>query len=91
MRVAFLCAVDSCSLANRISPVAAATVTGVSSGSHPFLLFARHGTFELYVGEPLMLVQTMTYGDYPVAKARLGLAAKSGASASQLEAWHMSL
>ena len=90
-------------------------MTGVSSGSHPFLLFARHGTFELYVGEPLMLVQTMTYGDYerekfldlravrlaypqsitisdPVAKARLGLAAvKSGARASALKAWHMSL
>ena len=37
-----------------------ATATGVSPGAHPFLLFARHGTFELYLGEPLMLVQTMT-------------------------------
>jgi hypothetical protein len=28
-----------------------------------------------YVGEPLMLVQTMTYGSYPVASGKIGLAA----------------
>ena len=69
-----------------------ATTTGVSAGAHPFMLFARHGTFELYVGEPLMLVQTMTYGTYPVAKARLGLAVQGdGGRVGGLKAWGMSL
>jgi hypothetical protein len=50
-----------------------ATTTGVPPGSvAPFLMFARHGIFELYVGSPLLLVQTSTYGVYPVARAALG-------------------
>ena len=53
----------------------AATLTGVAAGSRsPFLLFLRRGIFELYVGVPLRLVQTFTYGVYPVARARVGLA-----------------
>ena len=34
-----------------------ATTTGVSpGGSHPFLLYARHGTFELYLLRPILAV-----------------------------------
>ena len=57
----------------------------------------RHGTFELYVGTPLLLVQTMTYGTYPVAAAKLGVAAMTNAEADapasfeELAAWEMSL
>ena len=53
----------------------------------------RHGTFELYVGEPLMLVQTMTYGQYPVAKGKVGLAAINDTAArfEMVKAWKMSL
>ena len=70
-----------------------ATTTAVAEGSHPFLFYARHGTFELYVGEPLMLVQTMTYGTYPVTKGQLGVAAAGGGSVvfDGLEAWKLSL
>jgi hypothetical protein len=74
-----------------------ATTTGVSAGAHPFLFYARHGTFELYVAastsEPLMLVQTMTYGKYPVARGKLGLATinGSGAHLDSVQAWMLSL
>ena len=69
-----------------------ATTTGVASGAHDFLLFARHGTAELYVGSPLMLVQTMTYGVYPVSAARLGVAVNgTGGHVEGMRAWAMSL
>ena len=70
-----------------------ATKTGVQQGRHPFLFYARHGTFELYVGDPLMLVQTMTYGTYPVARAKVGFAA-AGPSAlgfEQVRVWTMNV
>ena len=40
-----------------------------------------------------MLVQTMTYGNYPVASGKLGLAAINDTTAhfDALEAWTMSL
>jgi hypothetical protein len=58
----------------------------------PFLLFARHGIFELYVGSPLLLVQTSTYGVYPVARAALGLAIKNGSGhIADAQAWQLSL
>ena len=70
-----------------------ATTTGVPPGSvTPFLLYARHGIFELYIGEPLLLVQTTTYGVYPVARAALGLAIKNGsAHIGDAKAWQLSL
>jgi hypothetical protein len=68
-----------------------ASPTGVAPGSHPFLMYCRHGIFELYVGSPLLLVQTLTYGEYPVKMGRIGFAAVGGASFRQLSAWEMSL
>jgi len=55
--------------------------------------YLRHGTFELYVGVPLMLVQTMTYGTYPVASGKVGLATINDTAArfESVKAWEMSL
>ena len=71
----------------------AATITSVDVGTTNFLLYARHGIFEAYVGEPLMLVQTMTYGIYPVVTAEVGVLASkdSGAVFDDLNLWEMSL
>ena len=59
-----------------------------------FVALFRHGTFELYLGAPLLLVQTSTYGTYPVTAAKVGFAG-NGTSATaiwqDLKAWHMSL
>ncbi len=73
-----------------------ATTTGIAPGSvEPFLLYARHGIFELYVGSPLLLVQTMTYGNYPVAAARLGVSTRGGDGDSivvtGVKGWQLSL
>eukprot|EP01052_Picozoa_sp_SAG31_P036897 SAG31_NODE_4671_length_3046_cov_1.695623_2_plen_593_part_00 len=70
-----------------------ATTTGVAPGGVvPFLMFARHGIFELYVGSPLLLVQTSTYGVYPVARAAMGLGVKNGSGyIADAKAWQMSL
>ena len=70
-----------------------ATKTGIAPGAHPFLLQARHGTVDVYVGTPLMLVQTWLYGTYPQAKSRFGLVANGTGTASltQLSAWPMNL
>lgn len=65
--------------------------TGVAPGSHHFLMYCRYGIFELYVGSPLLLVQTLTYGEYPVKTGRIGFAAVGGASFRQLSAWEVSL
>ena len=58
-----------------------------------FLVHARHGTVDVYVGSPRMLVQTWRYGVYPQAAAAFGLVANGTAKASleQLQAWAMSL
>ena len=71
--------------------------TGVAArDAQPFLFFARHGICELYVGLPLLLVQTLTYGVYPVAAGKVGVAASvvggdSGAPFKELAAWEMTL
>jgi hypothetical protein len=73
-------------------PATATTSVAAGGGGDPFLLYARHGIFELYVGQPLLLVQTLTYGEYPVAAGKVGVAAVGGgASFRELAAWEMSL
>ena len=63
-----------------------------------FVLLARHGTFELYLeddnetGSEMMLVQTSTYGRYPVRAASVGFVVEGVVQArwSDLQAWEMS-
>ena len=50
-----------------------ATLTSATPDrTHSFILLVRRGMFELYVDE--MLVQTFTYGTYPVTTGRIGVA-----------------
>lgn len=50
-----------------------ATLVSVSPQSkHTFILLVRMGMFELYVDE--MLVQSYTYGTYPVTSGKIGVA-----------------
>ena len=74
-----------------------ATTVSAEAGNSalPFLLYVRHGTLELYVGAPrLMLVQTTRYGTYPQAAGQVGFAVQGGSAALQvsgLRAWKMNL
>ena len=72
-----------------------ATTVSASPGSLPFLLYCRHGTMELYVGDALLLVQTTVYGKYPQALADVGFAIEGTAEAkmeiSDLKAWSLNL
>ena len=50
-----------------------ATLVSISSDQlHSFILLVRRGMFELYVDD--MLVQYYTYGAYPVASGKIGVA-----------------
>eukprot|EP00935_MAST-01C_sp_MAST-1C-sp1_P002520 g2520.t1 len=74
----------------------ATTVTVKAGAELPFLLYARHGTLELYAGSPPMLVQTTVYGKYPQARGAVGFAVGGGSSGAQLEisgieAWALNL
>ena len=72
-----------------------ATTVTAKPGPLPFLLYVRHGTLELYVGTPLMLVQTTRYGKYPQARGRVGFAVEAAPGVelkvSELKAWKMNL
>ena len=73
----------------------ATTVAVEACPSLPFIAYFRHGTFELYVGTPLMLVQTTVYGTYPQAHGAVGFAVEgpgaAGVKIAGLQAWKMNL
>lgn len=81
--------------AEKTTCLPATSVTVAPGQQFPFLLYCRHGTLELYAGEPLMLVQTSVYGIYPQARGRVGLAFEAAMGttlkASSLEAWKLDL
>merc|ERR1712087_590219 len=62
-----------------------ATLTYVTPGQmHSFILVVRSGIFELYVDG--FLVQTYTYGKYPVSAGLIGVAVNGTAGSVKFEA-----